>query len=316
MTLAVRCPAKVNLMLQVLGRRDDGYHEIRTILQAVDLWDRLEAAPATELALTCDDPQVPTDESNLVLRAARRLKEYAARGTTGAALRLQKRIPVGGGLGGGSSDAAGALVLLSRLWGVSLASRDLETIAADLGADVPFFLEGGTVLGTGRGDRLKPLPFIGEVPILLGIAPFGIETADVYGRLGVRLTPHSNDARLSGLSSDKWPGGNDFRFAVNDLESVVYEGWPELAVFRDALWAEGAALALLSGSGSTVFGVFEAPERLRSAQASLARRFERWRVVPTRAIRGAIQTADRTGRGGEMEGGSGGWRSPRFAYSP
>jgi 4-diphosphocytidyl-2-C-methyl-D-erythritol kinase len=313
-SLLARCPAKVNLSLRILGRRPDGYHELETVYQAIDLWDTLEIGPGEGLSMTSDQPELPTDETNLVLRAAREFRQaHGCRGR-GAVFRLRKRIPVGAGLGGGSSDAAGALRLLTRFWDRPVSEEDLRETAARVGADVAYFLVGGTALGLGKGERVRPLPFVGELPILLGLPPFGLSTGEVYrlwsereaarGKAGTgfakgsgegpdRLTLPENDVSVSRLLAHKLPGGNNFGVAANDLERVVFERWPELALFRDALLDAGAFRALLSGSGSTVFGIFEAKDRLTDAAETLRRAFGQWTLRASSAIPGASQIVAR-----------------------
>jgi 4-diphosphocytidyl-2-C-methyl-D-erythritol kinase len=286
--LVARCPAKVNLSLRVLGRRADGYHELDTVFQAIDLWDEIEARPGADLALDCCGASLPADGTNLVLRAAIRLRERAG-GTAGASLRLRKSIPIEAGLAGGSSDAAGALVVCSRLWGLELRARDLEELARELGADVPFFLRGGTARGTGRGDRIEPLPDAGALAILLGCPPFGISTAAVFGRLAAQLTPVDDDVTVGLPLTHKWPGQKDFGTPVNDLEAVVFDGWPALKTFRDALIGAGARVAMLSGSGSTVYGIFSGEGEPVAAARVLGRSFPGWRLIPTRAVTGGIR---------------------------
>ncbi len=300
--LTARCPAKVNLSLRVKAKRPDGYHDIETIFQAIDLWDEIEAEPAPDLSLTCDDPAIPADGTNLVLRAAARLRE-GARVSAGARLQLKKGIPAGAGLGGGSSDAAGALLLLRRLWGLDLDGTALGEIASDLGADVPFFLTGGTALGTGRGDRIESLPFAGPIPIAIGHPPFGISTAEVYRA----LTPPNADVSVARLSIDL-PGGTDLESAGNDLETVVFRRWPELLAFRDALLAAGAKTALLCGSGSSVFGIFDTEEALEGASDGLAARFPGFRVVRTRAIESGARVTEGPGDGRRAAGGDREWK--------
>lgn len=178
------CPAKVNLALRVLDRRDDGFHELDTIFQAIDLFDEIRIAPSDDLTLACDQASLACDASNLVLKAAMLLRDWAGGELPGAALALSKRIPLQGGLGGGSSDAAGSLRLCARFWELDPPAEALLEIASDLGADVPFFLVGGTARGRGRGDRIEPLPYIGDLPILLGVPPFGVSTAEVFRRSG------------------------------------------------------------------------------------------------------------------------------------
>ncbi len=282
--LEVRCPAKVNLSLRVGTRRPDGYHEIRTVFQAVDLWDSLRARPSERLTLVCDDPGVPSGPENLVLRAAEALRRAAGRAAGGAALRLRKRIPVAGGMGGGSSDAAGALVLLNRLWGLGLVGADLESLAAEIGSDVPFFLHGGVALGEGRGERLTDLPYPGDRLLLLGVPPFGVSTREAYDAFDRDLTRSSDDGSFPRSRSGNPPEENDFRVGPNDLEAGVVARRPELLEFREELGRSGAAAALLSGSGSTVFGVFDDSRALREAVACLGSRFARWRVFGSRTV--------------------------------
>ena len=287
------CPAKVNLVLRVLGRRSDGYHELDTVFQAVDLWDTLEIRPADSLRLTCDDPGLAVDESNLVLQAARMLAERHADGLCHGALTLRKRIPAQAGLGGGSSDAAGALMLCDQFWSLGVGQEGLLKLAAELGSDVAFFLTGGTARGRGRGERIEALPFVGEVPVILGCPPFGISTKEVFGRLRGRLTLPANGVSVSLALAHKWPKDNDFGFPTNDLETVVFEGWPELKRFRDALVETGAAAALLSGSGSAVVGVFPGRGRPTAEAERLGARFPGWRVWTTRLIDEGIRLGGR-----------------------
>ncbi len=281
--LEARCPAKVNLALRVLGRRDDGYHEIRTVFQAIDLSDTLLVRPAGDITLSSDDPGVPEDASNLVMRAARLLAEGFGV-IAGAAMRLTKRIPIGGGMGGGSSDAAGALLALSELWGLGLAVEGLTPLAARLGADVPFFLHGGTALGEGRGDRIAPRPFAGPLRFLLGVPPFGISTTEAYAWADADLTLAPKGVSVNRATAGKLSPGNDFHWGVNDLEVGVFERCPALLAFRDGLLRGGASMALLSGSGSTVFGVFDDSGSLQRALKSMATRFPGWRLLPARAV--------------------------------
>jgi 4-diphosphocytidyl-2-C-methyl-D-erythritol kinase len=291
----VRCPAKVNLSLRVLGRREDGYHEIRTIFQSIDLEDELELYPADRLSLETGHRSLSTGEDNLVLKAARLLVEAAGPGRFGARMVLRKRIPLGGGLGGGSTDAAGALVGLCRLWSISPSAGELSEMAARLGADVPFFLFGGTAFGSGRGDRLSPLASLEKIPLVLGFPAFGIATHEVYRRYAEKhrtvrkggiqepLTPSGGSVTVPALFH-KLVENKDFGLMHNDLEDVVLEGWPVLRGFRDALLDAGASGATISGSGSTVFGVFESSASALVAKGDLERRFRDWRVLDATTV--------------------------------
>ncbi|HEY7869399.1 MAG TPA: 4-(cytidine 5'-diphospho)-2-C-methyl-D-erythritol kinase, partial [Methylomirabilota bacterium] len=180
--VVLRASAKVNLALEVLGKRGDGYHEIATVLQAVDLADRLRLETADTLSLHVDDPDLPTDDGNLVMRAARLLQKAAGR-EAGARIGLTKRIPVAAGLGGGSSDAAAALWGLSRLWKLGWPRARLRELAVELGMDVPFFLGPGRAIATGRGERLAALPGGGGYALVLVNPKVPLSTREVYGRV-------------------------------------------------------------------------------------------------------------------------------------
>lgn len=293
-SVRVCCPAKINKFLRILKKRDDGYHELLTIYQAIDLWDEIRVEEAPDLSLFCDAPGIPTDDSNLVLRAARTLAERTGITDRGARFLLTKNIPAGGGMGGGSSDAAGTLVALNHLWGLGMDRDDLAGIAASIGSDVPFFLYGGTAVGSGRGEIIDPLPFGGEVLLILGSPPFGIDTREVYDKVVSRLTLPMNSVSLSRLLTVKVPGGKDFGAAVNDLEAVVFDGWPQLRAFRDALVGRGARMALMSGSGSSVFGVFNDEQTRSDALRELRSQFGSWGLMRTRTIQEAAHLKSET----------------------
>ena len=203
--LTLRVPCKVNLYLEVVGRRPDGYHDLRTVMQAVDLCDELELATREDgrIALNCSDPALPMGDGNLVVRAARMMQERS--GTRrGADLALRKRVPVGGGLGGGSADAALTLLGLDRLWGLDTGREALTEMAASLGSDVAFFLHGGTALCEGRGERVTPVPCGGEFSYVLVTPSVGVSTREVYGALEHGLTSRPG-------ASAEGPGGRGTR---------------------------------------------------------------------------------------------------------
>ena len=279
MTVArVTCPAKINLGLRVLGKRADGFHELVTVFQTIDLADELEAQEADGLALVSDDPDLPADGTNLVLRAAELLRTTVpAAAERGASFRLRKRIPVGGGLGGGSADAAGALIALDALWGLGLGRAELSRRAAAIGSDVPFLIDGGTALGTGRGEKLARLTSCAGRPLVLGTPPFPLSTAEVYGALRAALTPADAGVSVSRLFVN-FAERNDFALAVNDLEPAAFAMRAELSPFRDALRRSGAEVALLSGSGSTVFGMYGSGADTAAIVADLREAFPQWSV--------------------------------------
>ena len=206
----------------------------------------------------------------------------------GARLALHKEIPVESGLGGGSSNAAGALMLLNELWALQLGLAELTPIAEDLGSDVPFFLSGGTALGTGRGDRIEPLPPIEERPVVLGSPAFGLSTPEVYRALELPLTGETRDVTVP-RPFVKFAEGNDFALAKNDLEVAAFEMSSQLPAFRDALLRSGAELALLSGSGSTVFGLFRAGTEVTSIAAFLRGEFPGWTLRASRTVASGVR---------------------------
>lgn len=263
--------AKINLGLRVHGRREDGYHEISTIFQTVSLHDTLtfRHAPGEQLELLCTDFAIPADESNLVLRAAVALRgRYGVR--RGACVELSKVIPAGGGLGGGSADAAVTLAALASLWGLEADVSGLAEIGARLGADVPFFLSGGTALGTGTGAEIRPLADAPKMHLLVVTPVVRVSTAEAYRALGApALTKAGAVANLSVSRTEA-----DFPDSLcdvwsNDFEAVVVRLYPEIGRAREALKRAGANRALLSGSGSSVFGVFESKGDAERARASL-----------------------------------------------
>ena len=294
-TWRATCPAKVNLGLHVVGRRSDGYHEIMTVFQAIDLCDVLEGEVSESLTLEVSDPSLPAGESNLVVRAARLLQaRYEGPVTLGARLRLDKAIPVGAGLGGGSSDAAGALLLLDTLWVLNLERSTLGALAEELGSDVPFFLSGGTALGTGRGATIEPLSPLADRLVLLGSPPFGFSTPEIYRALEAPLTVDEADVTVPRLFV-KFAKGNDFSLARNDLEPVAFRWREELATFRDALSGAGAEVALLSGSGSTVFGLFRTGTDVISTAKILRGEFPGWSIRVSKTIASGVRIVPAAG---------------------
>ena len=248
--------AKVNLHLQVVGRRADGYHELRTIFQTVDLADFVEvelAGSGVELVVSGAD--LPAGPGNLAYDAAERfLARWAP--AHGARLRLEKRIPTGGGLGGGSSNAATVLLALQSLLGAPAPPDELWWLARELGADVPYFLLGGTALGVGRGDELVPLPELPERELLLVLPPLHIPTAAVFADIG-QLTPAPLDPRIGSLVQRNGLDWGVVDLVSNDLERPVFERWTELARLHGELLAAGAKAARLSGSGTALWAVWE-----------------------------------------------------------
>ncbi len=268
--LVLRTSAKVNLALEVLGKRGDGYHEIATVLQAVDLFDRLTMETADILSLHADDPELPTDDGNLVMRAARLLQKTAGI-EKGARLRLQKRIPVAAGLGGGSSDAAATLLGLNRLWGLRWPRARLHELAVELGMDVPFFLGTGRAVARGRGERLQALPGGGGYALVLVNPRTPLSTREVYGRVpaGWHAEPTGTERVIEALRRR-----NVAALAAaltNNLERVVEPVLPVIGRMKAALLAAGALGAIMSGSGPTVFGLARSLDHARQVRSRVSR---------------------------------------------
>lgn len=295
--LGIRTPAKVNLGLRVLSRRPDGYHAVRTVLASVDLWDTLTFEPGGEgVRLECDNPSIPTDQTNLVLRAASRLEDLLGRRIPGARIRLRKRIPAGRGLGGGSSNAAAALIGLNRLFGLGLSRRVLHRVLTEVGMDAPFFLYGGLALATGRGEHVFPLADAAELPLVLLIPEFGVSTPEAYRGLPKPLAPHRDGGSertdslvrfvASGPSGPQLSGKLLAGCFPNDLErsTVLQTTRPPDAIsrMRNALKAAGALETAMSGSGSAVFGVFTDGEQAAHAVSRLSA--ANLRAIATRTI--------------------------------
>lgn len=265
----VQALAKINLDLRVLGKRPDGYHELRTIFQTVSLGDAIEIAytPAPATGIDLEDPLAIAD--NLVVRAARLALDRMGVGGH-VRIRLEKRIPMGAGLGGGSSDAAAILLALPVLAGQPLSLGVLTTLACQLGSDVPFFLLGGRAAGIGRGEEVFPLD---DLPARHGliVAPgVPVSTAEAYRVLSPRLTFELQQNKIFSFQSQAW---NVSRATPpeNDFESAVFEMRPELGAFKRCLLEAGASPALMTGSGSAVFGLFRDAAAVRRALVALGR---------------------------------------------
>lgn len=260
---SIRLPsfAKINWSLQILGKRPDGYHEVRTTLQTVSLHDDLdfEQREAGGISLTCDDPEIPTGSENLIVRGAQTLKDRYSVGE-GVRIHLEKRIPTRAGLGGASSNAAVSLLALRRLWNIQATAEELAEIASSLGADVPFFLLGGCVSATGTGTTVATLADDETAHVIIIHPLASVSTADAYKALNSpALTSNNSIPILSSPpneanSRESKPWG--LREPRNDFESVIFDMEPEIERAKTALLTAGAQGALLAGSGSSVFGIF------------------------------------------------------------
>lgn len=284
MAVSIRAYAKINLDLRVLGMRADGFHELRTVFQAISLHDVITCVLRPgPFAIACATAGVPLDRSNLIWRAADALSRSLRR--TGPVrdmiVRLEKGIPLQAGLGGGSADAAATLVALARAWHLSVRPSQLTDVAASLGADVPFFLSGGTALGLGRGDEVYPLADLPRHWIVLLIPGFGVSTSEAYGWYDAERDLGRGPATQE---PQHVPGPWPSRAAqmINDLELPIARHHPEIDQMKAALRRAGALAAAMSGSGSTVFGLFQKRRDALSAVERLSG--SGWRVLLTESL--------------------------------
>ena len=270
-SISLRAFAKINLSLRITDVRPDGFHGVQTILQAIDLFDRVTCTDARgPFQIQCDAPGVPTDETNLVWKAAASLWEAAGRKgpPRDTVVALQKHIPLQAGLGGASSDAAAALLGLRKLWNMRVTDEHIRALAAHIGSDVPFFFTGGTALGLGRGDEVYPLEQLPRYWVVLAIPPVGVATKDGYrwfdedrksGREGFVPVRSKNPSR------PLFPNVP----LINDLEAPVAARHSVIGQLKQRLTDRGALIAAMSGSGSTVFGVFGSTAAASRATAAL-----------------------------------------------
>jgi 4-diphosphocytidyl-2-C-methyl-D-erythritol kinase len=287
----LRTHAKVNLFLRVFGKRPDGYHEVETILHGINLADDIEITPTSTGQVDIDvafsdrsKAPAPSLQHNIIYQAAQTL--IAAGGKNhGVAIRLLKRIPIGAGLGGGSGNAAGALVMLSELWGMRVAHSDLLELAASLGSDVSYCIDGGTALATSRGETLTRLPSAADMWFVLGISDEPLLTEDVYGEWDlVGTTPDSADSSSVPMTLALGAGdvGEIATLLHNDLEPVVFGLRTELRDKKQALLDAGALGATVSGSGPTVFGIASTEARAHEIADEVKGLFDRVLVVRTK----------------------------------
>jgi 4-diphosphocytidyl-2-C-methyl-D-erythritol kinase len=275
--------AKINLDLRVLGTRPDGYHDLRTVFQSLALFDTVTVTTRRgPLAVTCDEPDIPTDQRNLVWKAAsllHRVSTGKSSAPRGLAIAVRKRVPTEAGLGGGSSNAAVTLLALNKLWKLDLDVATLTRIGARLGADVPYFLIGGTALGLGRGDDIYPLADMPPVHVVILRPGFGVATSDAYKWFDEELRRPVKEP-VPRLVPPGWPAWS--ATLGNDLEIPVVRHHPAIGRIRQSLLDAGATFAAMSGSGSAIFGLFEQGDAARRTANDLAR--PGWLSLHTRTL--------------------------------
>ena len=290
----MRVPAKVNLALNVGATDTEGYHALGTLFQAVSLFDDLAARPAEAGVFRVSfrgegASGLPVDDTNLVVRAARLLAETCGTGNLGAEIRVHKRIPVAGGMAGGSADAAATLVACDRLWGTGLDAEQLHALAARLGADVPFLLHGGTAVGTGRGEKLRPVPVRGRFHWVLALSHHGLSTPAVFREFDRISEPRPTDINpglLAALADGDTSGVGSL--LGNDLQQAAINLQPELADVLAMGCEAGAVGALVSGSGPTIVFLAGAPA---AADAISDRLVLSSRVRAVRRVHGPVSGA-------------------------
>lgn len=275
--------AKINLHLQVIGKRDDGFHDLCTVFQTVSFKDDMSFAASHKIVFSCDQPNIPTDERNLIVQTAK-LMQQRFRVKSGAHIHLEKRIPSPGGLGGGSSNAAVAIIGLSRLWEINATEQEMLELAAEIGSDVPFFLHGGTCLGLGRGEVLETFPDFIEPYLLIVTPDAAVSTHEAFERLSAaNLTKEESKRILQICRFDV--KSTDFHHAAlkNDFESTVFVAYPEVERGKQTLYDLGARQTLLCGSGASVFGIFDKEETRQAAMKALDKEIN-WRKFAVATI--------------------------------
>jgi 4-diphosphocytidyl-2-C-methyl-D-erythritol kinase len=260
--MKIRSFAKINLGLEVIRKRPDGYHDIRTLFQWIGLWDTLEFVPRSDgqISLQGNDESIPWDENNLVFRAARLLRGQAGL-KSGLHIVVEKKIPAGRGLAGGSSNAAMTLYALQKIWGLKLSGQELAGLGRQLGADVAYFFTGGLCLGEERGDKITPLSDLPRLACVLALPPFPVSTAMIYSRLlPSSLTSADKDSKIM-----RFLEAGEFGFLENRLEETIFSIYPQLKDIKSLFRDQGAELSLVTGSGSAVFGLF--PDREKAEKS-------------------------------------------------
>ena len=272
--ITLQCFAKINLFLEIVGVRPDGFHEVVMVLQSIDLADTVQITTQREITIRCDHPHIPTDEENIAHKAVLAMQKALGR-KEGALIEIEKKIPVAAGLAGGSANAAAVLVGLNLLWDAGLTIRDLEKLAQSLGSDVPFCIDGGTALAVGRGEILSPLLSFKGMPLVLAKPQnLDISTAWAYKtyreQYAQNKPPHAANLPLllSGLVHHDLARVTSHLY--NDLERVILPGYAEVAYLKQRLSEAGAAGVMMSGSGPSVFGLCADEDQARLALSQIS----------------------------------------------
>jgi len=282
-TITLPSFAKINLHLQVVGRREDGFHDLCTVFQTISLHDTLSFSEDAQVRMSCNDERVPVDDRNLVMRAANMLRElYGVE--CGVSIHLEKLIPAPGGLGGGSSNAAITLLALRKLWDLDADFADVRRLTESLGSDVPFFLYGGTSLGMGRGEIVEPISEFCEKTMLIVTPNVSVATREAFKRLKLRsLTKQESKRKLQICRFDLESADFKYTSFKNDFETTVFAIYPEVERVKNTVLDLGAERAMLSGSGGSVFAIFDKEETRQAAMKALDREVN-WRKFAVATI--------------------------------
>jgi len=281
--ISLRAPGKINWTLDIMGRRPDGYHEVRMLMQSVDLYDEITImAGGTGITVVSDFEGMPLDERNTAWKAAALLMDMAG-ASEGVKISINKRIPMAAGMAGGSADAAGVLVGLNELWGLGLNVSQLEAIGLEVGADVPFCIAGGTAIAEGIGEMLTRLEPIEGIWLVVVKPPFGVSTAEVYKAFRMDKNNRHNDTEdiYQKLKAGDFKGLAATGLS-NALEQVTVSMHPEIAAIKEELLSLGAAVSLMTGSGPAVYGVFEDQAAARFAQDHMKKTYFQTYLTRTR----------------------------------
>ncbi|MDR3071517.1 MAG: 4-(cytidine 5'-diphospho)-2-C-methyl-D-erythritol kinase [Endomicrobium sp.] len=288
MKINIKAPAKINLFLEIVNKRSDGYHNLKSIMQTISLYDELSFESVNhmdhrKIFLKCNDNSIGTNETNIVYKTALAVKTYFNI-TKGAEICVRKKIPIGAGLGGGSSDAAATLKALVKLWNIKTTKTELEQIAVKLGADIPFFLTGGTALCEGVGEIVTQLKSIKKLNLVLVNPGYGISTAKVYKKIKFPLTNQKRIHTIRYLVCSGFFSTQDaFHSCFNRLEEFVFPDYPEISKIKNILNGLGC-VSFMSGSGATVFGIVGHNSKIEAIQHNLKKyNWKTWFVTTTRS---------------------------------
>ncbi len=274
--LKVKAPAKINFGLNIVRKRPDGFHDLETIFYPINLFDEITFKISDSLTFSSNNEELNSDKSNLILKAVEVLEKFSSK-KLNVDIKLIKRIPIGGGLGGGSSDAAATLKAVNKLFELKLRPEQLNRVALELGSDVPFFIDPKPCLAESRGEILKPVNFKIRYPILIVNPEIHVSTKWAFGRLNPK-TPEFSLKNIDSFEIKDLKSLN--KYVTNDFENIVFEKYPEIKKIKNDLYKFGASFALMTGSGSTVFGIFENVEQAVEAKEKFSKNYFNYMELP------------------------------------